>query len=210
MKINRPLRDGLQHLHTALTKAMGSENFRFHSTSTRLAPALACFGSIRILDAVMREDLPCMRRMVIARVGAEHSGDWYHLRWVICPLVLAFVHLCIGVFCRFLQRWERVFRLDLRSVQCEALPPLIPCRFFQVSGLLLKSFSSVFVVLWSQFLPTMPRLRHQMRSRRGRSRGHPSGEHSSPSSLTPSLSSGLGTGHYPRTRSGRGCLPDFR
>ena len=98
----------------------------------------------------------------------------------------------------------------LRSMQSEALPPKIPWGFLQDSSLLPLYFSSVFVALRSLLILTMPRLRHRMRSRRGSSRGLPSSDHSNPSSVTSSMSSGLGTSHYPWTRSERGRTQEFR
>ena len=115
-KLNWPLRNGLQHLYTAPTKVMGSEKFSFRSTSTKTDPAFACSGSIHIKGAVMKEDPLCVRRLDMIRIGAEHSGYWYHSHWVICHLASALIHICIGVVGGSLHRWKRVCQLVLRSV----------------------------------------------------------------------------------------------
>lgn len=89
--------------------------------------------------------------------------------------------------------------------------PLIPWFFSWASGLrfdiLLICFGPVIVAVHPCFSPTasvspMPCRHHRMRSRRG----HPRRAPSSPSSDSPSPSSDFSVGHYPRTRSGRGCL----
>ena len=90
-------------------------------------------------------------------------------------------------------------------------PPSSPRLCLKASSLNLVAhlnrLSSTDVVAWSCVqrvaeVLVMPRLRHRMRSHRGTHRRAPS----HPSSNAPFISSDLSTGHYPRTRSGRGRL----
>ena len=125
-KLIFPPRDNLQHLYTAPTEVMGSENFSFHLISLVTAPAFKCSGSIHIKGAVMKVDLLCVRRMDMVRVGAEHSKDWYHTRRVICHLASAFILVCIGVIGWYFHRWERVCRSESCYMQSVALTPQFP------------------------------------------------------------------------------------
>ena len=131
--------------------------------------------------------------------------------YLVSSHISSFNQFCVGFNTPGVSRYlEGEVLLKLRSGHVESLLLSDPGHLARDSGLPSNCFFTAFAVVWFQFGSPMPRLCHRMRSRKGGTRGRPSSAQSSPSSVSPSLSSGFLAGHYPRTHSGRGRLLDSR
>ena len=106
------------------------------------------------------------------------------------------------------RRSKGILLSEQRSRSKDVLPPLSSRHLSSVTVLALSFHSPTTAADWLYLVSAMPRLRHRLRNHRGGTRGQPARDHSSPSSVSASLSSGIFPGHYPRTRSGRGRYLD--
>jgi len=188
--------NGFEHLTLTDTKGSASFGFVPHLRLTGLASALTCLFTDLFNEPVNMGDFQHACRQ-IKRWNHDKAMEPRSLPHCVClPLLYDFTSApilrgMVIVNPTILRISKGILLWKQRSRSKVVLPPQSTRHLSSVTVLALSFHSPATAANWLYLVYAMPRLRHRLRNRHGGTRGRPTRDHSSSSSVSASLSSGF-------------------